>query len=59
MEVSRQRCVTSAKHWIGLNELMDWFDRHSDPEINSVSACYGLMGFAGEWEWREGADALE
>lgn len=35
------------KHWVGLQELMDWFDRHADPTDGLlVTHCYGdWMGF--------------
>jgi hypothetical protein len=35
------------KHWVGLTELIDWFDRHADPKDGLlVTHCYGdWMGF--------------
>lgn len=34
-------------HWVGLTELIDWFDRHADPKDGLlVTHCYGdWMGF--------------
>ena len=38
------------QHWVGLLELMGWFERHADPEDGLlVTSCYGdWMGFKPE-----------
>ena len=37
-------------HWVGLRDLMAWFDRHADPADGLlVTSCYGdWMGFKPE-----------